>query len=160
MSSQPWTKQYQCSGPGAVMDVLGVVEEEDWGDTGGRVSATTTRCMWRDCDTLLRQIGKQGIMLTRFGPCFSFLPAFFKARLDGEGGGHCWVSGHWEDKPKCPKNRGGRVGELGDEGQDRGQKCDKVCDSVLETVWVRFVKAPQRGKERRVVGKGPLEDGE
>ncbi len=32
--------------------------------------------------------------------------------------------------------------------------------SVLRTIWGCFVKAPQSGKERRVVGKGPLEDGE
>ncbi len=38
------------------MDVLGVllVEEEDWGDTAGRVSACARHEVWRDIDTLLR----------------------------------------------------------------------------------------------------------
>ena len=99
-------------------------------------------------------------MLTQLWPLPLFPARLFQGTLGRRGGGHSWVSGHWGDKPKCPKNGGGRVGELGDKEQGRGQECNKVWDSVLETVWGRFVKAPQSGKERRVVGKGPLEDDE
>jgi hypothetical protein len=75
-----------------------------------------------------------------------FPARLFQGALGRRGGWHSWASEHWGDKPKCPKNRG------------EGLESLVMCDSVLETVWGRFVKALQSGKEGRVVGKGPLED--
>ena len=99
-------------------------------------------------------------MLTQLWPLSLFPARLFQGTLGRRGGDHSWVSGHWEDKPKCPKNGGGRVGELGDEGQGRGHESNKVGNSMLETVWGRFIKAPQSWKKRRVMTKSPLEDGE
>jgi hypothetical protein len=83
-----------------------VVEEEDWGNTVGRVSAPNYYELWRDNDTLLRQIGEQGIMLTQLCPLLLFPARLFQGALGWRGGDHSWISGHWGDKPKCPKNRG------------------------------------------------------
>jgi hypothetical protein len=77
--------------------------------------------------------------------------------LDGEGG---TTAGSVSTGGTSPNTKREGLESLVMKGRAGVRNAIKVCDSVLKTVWGRFVKAPQSGKEGRVVCKGPLEDGE